>query len=426
MITPEEKNKIYSKVNTTLLSVVAVALLLPPNFSSISIIIYIAYVLFTSKLQSLVRTLKNNIWTILFLSSFYIINLLSYFYSDNKEVALFDFQIKLSLIVFPILFFSIDRIDKNSLNKILIRFALASLIFTVILIINGFLNQGRLLFNQELSMQLNIHASYLSLYLSLGFFTIFNLCIEKLFKSWHLILLIIYIIVLGILSSRSIFISTIVISIIWLTVSKDISKKLKVAFLSFVVICSVSLLLLEPIKSRFKEAVDFSNKVELDANPNEYKTLNKSFGGKAIRVAVWECSVDIIKKDWLLGVGAGDAQDELQSAYKNHAFEFAWRYNSFNAHNLFLQSIISSGILGILSVISILVYLLTFSTKTKHKVFISFVIIFILLSFVESTFNVHKGVVFFSFFSGLFLNHFLKEGDINDVLKSIKSFKITN
>jgi O-antigen ligase len=408
-MTSEEKNNIYSKVNTFLLSLVAVALLLPPNFSSISIIIYIAYVLFTSKIDSLKTNFKKNIWSILFLSSFYIINLLSYFYSENKSIALLDFQIKLSLLIFPILFLSVNRIDKNNLNKILIRFALAALFFTIILIIQGFLTQGRLLFNQELSLQLNIHASYLSLYLSFGFFTILNLCVKKLFKTWHSFLLIIYIIVIGILASRSVFVTTIVITIVWLMVSKDISKKLKIAFLSFVIICSVSLSFLDPIKSRFKEAIDFSNNVELNADPNEYKTLNKSFGGKAIRVAVWQCSVDIIKKDWLLGVGAGDTQDELQKAYKNHAFEFAWRYNSFNAHNLFLQSLISSGILGLFSVLSILAYIIFLSLKSKNNLFISFILLFTLLSFVESTFNVHKGVVFYSFFTGLFLNHFLNK-----------------
>ena len=406
---------IADKLNNIMLSLVAISLLLPPNISSLSIIIYVAYVIFTSSTKVLITNFRNNIWLLCFLSSFYIINLLSYFYSENKDLALFDFEIKLSLIVFPIIFLSIKKIDENTLSKVLFNFALSSLLFAITLIFYTFIKEGKLLFNQELSMQFYIHASYLSLYLSFGFFVILNMCIKNQFKSWHIFLLIIYIITLGILASRSVFASTVVITIIWLLISHDIPKTIKIIFFIFIILSIASLSFLEPIRTRFKESINFSTKVELDTNPDEYKTLNRDFGGRAIRVAIWQCSKDITNKHWILGVGAGDSQDELQKAYKNHAFEFAWRYNSFNAHNLFLQSLIACGIMGLLSIVAIIIYLLLFSIKTKNKVFISFVVLFILLSFVESTFNVHKGVVFFSFFSGLFLNHFLKKRDINGI-----------
>jgi O-antigen ligase len=193
----------------------------------------------------------------------------------------------------------------------------------------------------------------------------------------HYLALALLLFVLSLLASRSIIIGLFVLTAIWFSIIRFSKKNL---FFSGITLVLITLFCMsyQPIKNRFYEAVDSKDVVELDAPIEEHKTLGKTFGGRAIRMAVWFCSYDLVKENWLFGVGTGDAQNKLQESYKNHNFEFAYLYNRYNAHNLFIQTIISSGILGLMSIVSIFIFLVYISIKTKCIKSFAFSLLFIL------------------------------------------------
>ena len=73
-----------------------------------------------------------------------------------------------------------------------------------------------------------------------------------------------------------------------------------------------------------------------------------------------------------------------------------------NAHNLFFESWIALGIIGFLSSVSMFVFLFYQAIKSKNKTFISFGLLFLLLSLFECSLSIRLGIMFFSFFAVLY------------------------
>ena len=156
-----------------------------------------------------------------------------------------------------------------------------------------------------------------------------------------------------------------------------------------------------PLKNQWTELFDFSGKasIVLDAD----SSLARPWGGKAIRVAIWKCSGDIIKRRWLTGVGTGDVQDCLQQAYEDRKFYFASRYNRYNAHNQYLQSAISHGIAGaLLFAFCIAVPLYQNRKSFSNNIYMLFLVLFAITAITESVLEINKGVVLYSFFNSIF------------------------
>ena len=70
---------------------------------------------------------------------------------------------------------------------------------------------------------------------------------------------------------------------------------------------------IDSVKSRFQEGL-IGEQVEF-GNVNDV-TKVKTYGGKAIRVAIWQCAQEVVEDNWLIGVGAGDVHKSLQASYK--------------------------------------------------------------------------------------------------------------
>jgi len=148
-------------------------------------------------------------------------------------------------------------------------------------------------------------------------------------------------------------------------------------------------------------------------------SLGKSWGGKAIRLAIWSCSKDILQNNWLFGVGTGDVQDNLQEAYEKRKFYFASRYNRYNAHNQYLQLWIGNGIISPILLIGCLIIplFLLYRNNTLKSPYTLFLVFSALIFFTESIFDTNKGIIWYSFFNSIFAFTYL--------YKSIPDLKIT-
>ena len=393
-------------IRVWLLLFIGVSLFLPNGINSLAIIaLFLHWFFFVPNIEKLENFKRKKKYLFLLLS-FYLINGISFFYSDDRDSGLFDLQVKLSLFIFPIVLLCQNGLNLEEIKKILYWFSTGVAFFSLIAIVISIFKYGELFANQELAHLIGLHASYYSLFVALSIFVILEIFLEKKATLIHFIILALLLFMISLLASRSIIIGLFILTVIWFSLIRFNKKNLFFSSLTIVLI-TLFCLSFKPIRNRFYEAVDSKDFVELDAPLNEHKTLGKTYGGRAIRFAIWQCSFDLIKENWILGVGTGDTQNKLQESYKTHTFEFAYLYNRYNAHNLFIQTIISSGILGLVSIVSILTFLVFISIKIKSITSFAFSLLFIFISLVEASLNVQSGVVFFALFSSIFVSNYL-------------------
>lgn len=88
--------------------------------------------------------------------------------------------------------------------------------------------------------------------------------------------------------------------------------------------------------SRFSEALDFRA---------DYRS--QDWGSSSLRLEKWKNSLDLWKKNPVLGTGVGDFQHDLDTVYKQNGFLVGLE-NHFNSHNQYLQLMAQFGILGLI------------------------------------------------------------------------------
>ncbi|MEQ8907676.1 MAG: O-antigen ligase family protein [Vicingaceae bacterium] len=380
------------------------SLLVSLQLSSLFIGLIVLHALLSTSFSKAKKSFQKNRIPLFLYLGFFALFLISLTYTENLNHGWKDIESKLSFLLLPLAIFSQPKLSRLELQTILKSFAFATFMASVLAIIIGFVSQKSLLINQELSAQVGIHASYLSIYLLLSLATFIYEAIQKnKSKPLYLLLSLIGFIILLLLASRIIILSAFLIAGIYIFFFNYSRSKLLVLILSIITL-GLTVYLVPSVQSRFVEAIDFSDRVELDADVNEHKTLGRNFGGRAIRVAIWTCSMDVVEENWLFGVGAGDVHQHLQQSYKDHVFEFAYKYNNYNAHNLYIETVIAVGVLGLILIMLLFAQLLKAAFNQKSLVYLTFVISFIFLSFMESSFNVHRGLVFFLLFACFFQN----------------------
>ncbi|MBK7816791.1 MAG: O-antigen ligase family protein [Sphingobacteriaceae bacterium] len=132
----------------------------------------------------------------------------------------------------------------------------------------------------------------------------------------------------------------------------------------------------------------------------EFSELN-IYNGFTTRLAQWECSYIIIKKQPLFGVGIGDTQDELQVEYKKNFLHYSFK-DKFNAHNQYFQTTLGLGLVGLVTLVSTLLVAVIVAYRRRNFLYLAFIIIFSACCLTESTLCTQYGVVFYAFFNSFF------------------------
>ena len=121
------------------------------------------------------------------------------------------------------------------------------------------------------------------------------------------------------------------------------------------------------------------------------------------RFEYWKTAWHIIEKNWLLGVGTGDVQDAFDNQYARDKSPLLPEYR-LRAHNNYLTSWVSFGLLGFISFGGMVFYFLNYQWKTQHFLPVVFILVAIVTFILEDTLETQTGVSFFAFFYGLYLN----------------------
>jgi O-antigen ligase len=332
-------------------------------------------------------------------------------YSENLDGAITQLRIKIPFLVLPVIFGCTDILNKRIYNNIFRSFAVFTLAGCVYCMGAGFVNYIQNGSTEQLHGYPLVVLKYMPPFV-FAFFCLLSLAyilneisfarIKKpLHKTISIILLVSLSLFLFLLGNRNILFCWIIVVIFFCFRLIKTSANRILFFIVLVAALIAGIILNPSLNRQWKDMTDFSanNTITLDAN----RSLGRGWGGKAIRVAIWQCSADILKKNWLAGVGTGDAQDALQNAYEERKFYFASRHNTYNAHDQYLQQTIAFGIAGIvIFLLCLLVPLFLYIRSSQYTLYILFLICFMVICLTDSILEVSKGVVLYSFFNSLF------------------------
>jgi O-antigen ligase len=106
----------------------------------------------------------------------------------------------------------------------------------------------------------------------------------------------------------------------------------------------------------------------------------------------WQCSIEGLVANPIVGVGTGDTQEFLQACYKEKNFwGEVFRYNS---HNQFLQSALGLGLPGLLTLVACLWYQTRIAWAKKDYVYLVFIVIICVCFLTESVLERKQGILF--------------------------------
>lgn len=130
----------------------------------------------------------------------------------------------------------------------------------------------------------------------------------------------------------------------------------------------------------------------------------------ALRLEFWQTAWHIIQKNFWLGVGTGDIQDEFINQYELEQSSLEEKFRR-RAHNQYLSIWVAFGIIGlILFLLSLAMPLIM--QEGRSDIYLAFWLIACLSFLTEDTLESQAGVTFFAFFNSLFLLGFqeIKKG----------------
>ena len=378
--------------------------------SVLSILLAVFWLLFSKKTFNI--NTKRTKLMLLFIS-LYLIGLIGLSYSSNTQAAIKTLETQSAIFFFPLIFGTIAPFSSSFIKRITDHMLIATSLAAVVSLAVGIYNYSKTGSSDSLTGDriLIFHALRPT---TMGLFCLTGIIIafEKiktasaklqplLFGFIALMTLIIFL-----LSIRLIIVCWLLLILFFIfTLLSTWASKL-ILFITCLVVFAIASFTIPTVKNQWHEIFEPSQStIVLDKD----SSLGRSWGGKALRVAIWTCSYDIAKRHWVTGVGTGDVQDSLQKAYENRKFYFASIYNRYNAHNQYLQMLLATGITGLAILICCILYpLWNYRDHFAGNTYLLFLLLFAVIGFTETILEVNKGIIWYSFFNSIFAFGYLK------------------
>jgi len=341
-------------------------------------------------------------------SIFYFLFIAGLLYTEQIDKGLFDLQVKLVFLVFPIIFFlsgSILLVEKR-FRKVLAAFVAGAFASTLLCIghaayisLTTYFTFDHFIY-AELSFL--IHPSYYAMYLNLAL-VICMLHLEKDGKviSWPRkavvasLILYLTVFILFVNSKAGIIITFITFMMILIRLMVVKRKFVLGSVVLIVLFSSVAMVWTRVpyVKSRFQGFLISVSSYD--------RNMKNSSEGTSERILVWKNAYAVALEKLPFGAGTGDVNAALKECYEKNAFAEGSK-RAFNAHNQYLQTTIAIGIPGLLSLLLILAILLRRGIQKDQGLIFYFALIVALNFLVESMLETQAGTVFTAFFISLF------------------------
>jgi O-antigen ligase len=346
--------------------------------------------------------IKRNVGVkVLLFSGIFILYIIGSLYSDNSIEAV-NFIIRTSpLLLFPL---SIGILAKGKIDSAKIKTVLKLFVISLVLAllcIHLYLYRNTIdLSNWEYRLAFekltDVHGTYFSLWIAFGVLILFSqlFTVKKktiIFLSIIIIYFTYWQLVIG---ARLPLISTLFL-VTLLLVYKIKNKRLKISVV--IGIATTCIVLLFFNQKKIIEKLDFS------LPKGDYHLQHTTMTSEQIRGGVYYCSFNLVQKQWFFGYGIGDVNDELNACYKKEIDTNVYQIKHYNAHNQYVQMLLSSGIIGLLIFIASIMVAIRHSYKKKLKLFLLLNLLLTICFFTENILSRHDGILFYAFFNAIFM-----------------------
>ena len=407
--------------------------------------------IFTTKFKKVIQSISSNSFFLAFII-FYILYALSFFWSENQSFAIADLVLKIPILILPLIMLSHEPLSIKEINKLLLAFSLSVIFLNCFCFFDAlfnYLNTGNINEFFYGSLTINMHTAYQATFTSFSIFILVYIYLNKEYShNWIFSFLIaLQFLFLFLLSSRMQMLCLSVVTPIFLIFHYYLKQKIYLGFSYTILAFVVSYFLVSTpsvLNNRYKQTVSHISSIGNDSQNSDPRKF------------IWKKAIDVIKYNWLFGVGVGDAKDVLVSSYSkefskpitDHAVDSTvnilkannkylntqvkkltsdhtklkkeseniliqqinkYRFfakKKYNFHNQYLQTFATVGCFGLI----ILIYLLShlFIVSIIKKDFIVSVFLFLIaMSFLtESMLERQAGVIFFTFFYLLLVMRF--------------------
>jgi len=342
------------------------------------------------------------------LISVFIVTILSTIYSFDSKTAFNDWVKQITILLFPIVFWLSGFDLKKYRDALLYGFSMVCVAVVVFLYINAFyviryfhLPISEIIktpfVNHNFSQPIDMHATFLSLQLSIALIYLFSTLLKQTKLVYRLLYSIcILILFAGVvqLSSKSILfcllIGVDVLVPLYLLQGRKRRRFMLVAY-SITLLGLLTVMKLSAFKERFI--------TDLKTDLTEEKFSGQTSESRATR---WATVKEIVGQAPIIGHGAGTEVELLHEAFWKKKYYNSFLYN-LNSHNEYLSFMVKSGIIGLLIYLATLISGFRLAIKRRDYLFLLFMTLIAIVSLSENILDVDKGIIFYAFFFSFFL-----------------------
>lgn len=156
-----------------------------------------------------------------------------------------------------------------------------------------------------------------------------------------------------------------------------------------VILLVLAVTYVQPLNLRLQNTREDISHYLNDDNPNYWSIT--------MRLIAWERTLDLIRENPVLGVGAGDLDHDLQKVYTENK-TLLIPENRMGPHNQYLETWVCVGLAGLALLLAALILSLRNGIRQSNLFDLLLTVIFIISMFFESILERQIGISFFGFF----------------------------
>lgn len=357
-----------------------------------------------------VVTLKSYFKTkeLVVIALYLVIVFISGIYSENKADWMNWMRIKLPFLALPLAFAPIQKLSTQKFVLLLYGFVLTFFVCTALVLGNYFMHYESMTQSFSNGSQVPMPFSHIryTLMLAFSFFCAVYLFIEGHFikspnEKWlQLGYAAFAFIAVHILSVRSGLLA-LYIGLVYLVIS-EIVKRRQVLLGAVVIVLLAAL----PFAA-YQLVPSLHNKIGyMRYDLGQYREGNIDGRSDAMRILSMRIGIQIWQQNPVLGIGAGDLQDELDKKYTQSYPQLS---KHLPPHNQFIWVLATTGVLGLVLFLTAFFYPVIAHRYYQYSLFLILNLMIFSSFFTEDTLEEQMGSAFYLIFLLLLMNHFKRE-----------------
>ncbi len=401
MISPGQYTKVISTLKHTALLAAVAVLPFHWNYSNVLFSFFLLFWLLEARFGQKLQLLKQNIAIIGVLTALFWLQVFGMTYASDWLRAYKAVEYNFIMLLLPLAIFTSQPMEPKMVRRLCIVFVLGVVAGGLACEFKAFyLNITRneplhyLLrwrhTNNRLAQYISIDANYLGMYVVAAITILFYGLEQGLKRTMriaaYVAMAFLFVFLLHLFSRLALMMA--IVTVIFFVVR---SKRYKL-MLSLVALAAVFFVLIF--------TVDSTLPVRLQRlNPFNEEKFDK-------RPKRWQALTELIQQRPVFGTGSGNDVEPRQEIFKKYELNIAVELQ-YNAHNQFLEYLITHGAVGLLLYLFVLFYLYRAGIANKSLLYVYLLSIFVLASQTESMLDRNKGIIYFTLLNAVFFSALL-------------------